>query len=153
MKATEEAFLERCIPEPNTGCWLWMGGFARSGYGILVLDGAKHRQLRAHRYSWMLFRGDLPDDLVIRHYVCANKACVNPAHLRHHFTKLTDIQVAEIRARAAAGDRRVDIAASYGITPDYVRELARRLVRVPLLEAVALYDPDAAARLASEEAP
>lgn len=64
------------------GCWLWTGGteFNSSGipYGYFFLDAKKKR--RAHRASWIIYRGEIEKSLVIRH-LCNNSLCVNPDHL------------------------------------------------------------------------
>jgi hypothetical protein len=61
------------------GCELWMGPFFDSGHGLYTFDGG---HVRVHRLRWMLARGvDIPKDICIRHLLCANKACGNPAHL------------------------------------------------------------------------
>lgn len=66
------------IPEPNTGCWLWMGSLNHAGYGWFW-DGKRNR--RAHRYSWELVHGDIPTGLYLDH-ACRVRSCVNPDHLR-----------------------------------------------------------------------
>lgn len=58
------------------GCWLWMG-VLRRGYGRFKLRG---RYYSAHRFAYELLVGPIPDGLTIDHVVCANRACVNPAH-------------------------------------------------------------------------
>ena len=63
-------------PEPNTGCWLWLGTIQR-GYGHIHFAGKKRR---AHRVSYELARGPIPDGLVLDH-LCCEKSCVNPDHL------------------------------------------------------------------------
>ena len=65
------------MPEPNSGCWLWLATRFRSGYGKLSSGGA-HRS--AHRVSYEIAVGPIPPGLVIDH-LCRNRACVNPAHL------------------------------------------------------------------------
>jgi hypothetical protein len=63
--------------EKTDSCWLWTGGQNGRGYGNFY-DG--RRMVRAHRFSFKLFRHDIPDELVIDH-LCQNKLCVNPDHL------------------------------------------------------------------------
>lgn len=66
------------LPEPNTGCWLWFGSDDGHGrYGRFSMLG---RQIKAHRASWMIFRGPLADHLCVLHE-CDIPWCVNPDHL------------------------------------------------------------------------
>lgn len=58
------------------GCWQWDVPAGR--YGDLKAHG---RRLLAHRFSYEIFVGPIPDGLQIDH-VCRNRGCVNPAHLR-----------------------------------------------------------------------
>ena len=75
MKTLRERFEEKYIPEPNSGCWLWIGGTAK-GYGV-IHDG---RQRPAHQIAWELEGLLIPDGLELDHK-CRNRCCVNPAHL------------------------------------------------------------------------
>lgn len=59
-------------------CWIWRGSISNQGYGKIVVNG---KQERAHRVSYLLFKGPIKPLLVIDHK-CRNKACVNPKHLR-----------------------------------------------------------------------
>ena len=67
--------------EPNTGCWLWLRTWNDSGYGRFhtQINGRCHREL-AHRLSWRMHRGPIPDGLCVLHK-CDTRACVNPDHL------------------------------------------------------------------------
>ncbi len=73
-----QALIElRTIPEPNSGCWLWMAACDREGYGRTKWRGASHK---AHRLSFEAFHGDDPTGLSVMH-ACDVPSCVNPAHL------------------------------------------------------------------------
>jgi HNH endonuclease len=72
-----ERLLTLSIPEPNTGCWLWTLGARHWGYGALVKNGRSHP---AHRLSYEIFVGPIPDGMTIDH-LCRVPACVNPDHL------------------------------------------------------------------------
>ena len=74
-----QRFDSKWIPEPNTGCWLWMGARTGSGYGAFV--DRNRRTLPAHRVGWEFYRGPIPEGMFIDH-VCRMKMCVNPEHLR-----------------------------------------------------------------------
>src|SRR5882762_8595727 len=62
----------------ETGCWLWTGPTNGKGYGVFYV-GTKNRH--AHRCSYEVFKGPIPDGLHILHR-CHTPLCVNPAHLR-----------------------------------------------------------------------
>lgn len=71
-----ERFDEKCVPEPNSGCLIWLG--ATDGrYGDLVV---RQRHHKAHRFAWEMANGDIPEGLYVLHK-CDNTFCVNPGHL------------------------------------------------------------------------
>lgn len=79
MKPLREAFDERWIPEPNTGCWLWTGSIDKDGYGVLS-RGAGKPQLKAHRVSVALSGRSIPPGMCACHK-CDTPCCVNPNHI------------------------------------------------------------------------
>lgn len=62
----------------ETECWPWTGGGWPSGYGSLRIS--PDAKVPAHRFSYELHVGPIPEGLVIDH-LCRNRKCVNPAHL------------------------------------------------------------------------
>lgn len=69
------------IPEatPELGpCWLWVAGKTRGGYGAFSIG---RTMARAHRVSYLLEHGHVPQHLMVDHR-CHNPACVRPSHLR-----------------------------------------------------------------------
>ena len=73
-----ERFWRRIEPEPNSGCWLWIGATNGNGYAKLSVNG---RMNEAHRVSYEMFVGKIPIGLDIDH-LCRIRSCVNPNHLR-----------------------------------------------------------------------
>lgn len=62
-------------------CWLWSGPVLPQGYGISSYrHQSSGRTILAHRLSYELHKGPIPDGLEIDH-LCQVKACTNPGHL------------------------------------------------------------------------
>ena len=61
----------------SSGCWTWMAGRDRAGYGR-ISDRGKNRL--AHRIAYKFVKGPIHKRLTIDH-LCRNRACVNPDHL------------------------------------------------------------------------
>ena len=68
---------EKCYQRSKNGCWLWAKAVNTNGYGYKWHKGKLHH---AHRVSWELNRGPIPDGLFVLHR-CDVKLCVNPEHL------------------------------------------------------------------------
>jgi hypothetical protein len=85
-KPIKDRIESRSIPEPNSGCWIWLGSIDHWGYGQIRICRADQQALglkgtqAAHRMSWVCYRGDIPDGLCVLHS-CDNTVCVNPEHL------------------------------------------------------------------------
>lgn len=69
------------VEKAASGCWLWTGYIDPRGYGRFAFTTPSGRQEQAaHRASFILHRGDIPEGLLIRH-LCDVPRCVNPDHL------------------------------------------------------------------------
>jgi hypothetical protein len=91
--------LLRRVVEDDNGCWLWQGArFANTGYGAVA--GRDRRQRLAHRSSYRLIVGPIPDGLQLDH-LCRVRSCVNPAHLEP-VTARENIRRSPIHVGAAA---------------------------------------------------
>ncbi len=137
IKPVDMSFIEsNSIPEPNSGCWLWLGPLHPDGYGV-----SSRLDQRAHRTSFIISTGrTIPKGLLIRH-TCDNPPCVNPAHLllgtyqdnmddkmrrgRHRNVprKLSETQEADVILRLRAGDLQKNVAADYGVSQQLISHI------------------------------
>jgi predicted XRE-type DNA-binding protein len=136
-------FWSKVLVTDDQHCWEWLG-CKSNGYGVMCCDGGK---MPAHRYSWRLHHGSIPDALQVLHR-CDNPGCVNPAHLslgtakcnrqdssrkgnmrRARLTKKSTKLTPEIvrQIRSDPRPQRV-IAASYGICQGHVSLVKLRRV-------------------------
>lgn len=70
--------LELCrVPDLRGFCWSWQNCLNSKGYPCVGVNGKSHL---AHRVSYELLVGPIPDGLQIDH-LCQNKRCINPEHL------------------------------------------------------------------------
>lgn len=135
-------FLEK-VTSTNGGCWLWGGHRHKRGYGSFYFRG---KDFRAHRASWILHKGEIPDGLLVCHS-CDTPACVNPGHLflgtakenaqdmvakkrcfgeAQGSAKLRNEQVIEIREKYERGAKQTHLAREYGVNHSLVSLIVRK---------------------------
>lgn len=142
-RITAEQQLARHTAVMPNGCTEWTGALNRQGYGAVYI----HRTLkRAHRVSWELANGPIPDGMCVLHK-CDNRACTDPQHL-FLGTRKDNVQDMMDKGRGATGERarhaklkvadvvairqldhsvrRTAIAQQYGISPAHVSRIRRR---------------------------
>lgn len=117
-------------------CFGWSGHSDEKGYGRIRVD--RGHTDRAHRVSWFLENGPIPDGMQVLHR-CDNPPCTRPNHLflgtnadnhndkvrkgrqwrpageLHHGAKLNEQDVRRIRSMLADGCVPAVICAEYGI--------------------------------------
>lgn len=93
-KSVEDRFWSK-VKKTET-CWLWML-CDQSEYGMFYHTGST---VRAHRFSYELMHGPIPEPLVIDH-LCRVKSCVNPKHLEAVTTKVNVLRGISFSAQNA----------------------------------------------------
>jgi hypothetical protein len=61
----------------KSGCWRWVAGLDRDGYGLFKWGG---KTRKAYRWVYEYAVAPIPSGLTIDH-LCRNRWCVNPKHL------------------------------------------------------------------------
>jgi hypothetical protein len=74
-----ERISSKIIPEPNSGCWLWLGAVDGKGYGRIKITGSR-KNYPVHRMLFELSNGSISPELVVDHK-CRVRCCCNPQHL------------------------------------------------------------------------
>lgn len=132
-------------------CWLWTGArLVAGGYGCIKIGGRAGTSYRAHRLSWELANGPIPNGLLVLHR-CDHPPCVNPDHLflgthednthdmhskdrgfvppamigdQHPLAKVSESIVMEIRRLYAEGTPAPKLGRIYGISACHAWSIA-----------------------------
>lgn len=99
-------FRRKCRLNLETGCWTWVGGKNKDGYGSFGPGGRSQTEL-AHRWSYANFVGKIPDGLYVLHH-CDSPSCVNPDHL---FIGTQKDNVADCIAKGRRAEQRTRVQA------------------------------------------
>jgi hypothetical protein len=73
----KERLSSRIAIDAATNCWNWTGAISAGKYGSIYYQG---RMQKAHRVTWLVERGPIPDGMDLDH-LCRNTRCCNPVHL------------------------------------------------------------------------
>ncbi len=101
----------------SEGCWDWKTKVSKRKY-IFMFYTKSEPGIKAHRYSYMIHKGNIPDGMYVCHS-CDNPRCTNPEHLflgtnmdnvrdmmnknrhnigsKHPRAKLNEVKVTEIK--------------------------------------------------------
>jgi len=147
-RTLEQRFLRK-ITKTKT-CWEWNGAKDPKGYGYILVKKNKKVQKNksAHRISYELYSGKIPEGMVVMHS-CDNSSCVNPKHLslgtpldnhndkmnkgrqargeKMNTAKLTESDVREIISLAKQGYSNAEICQTFKITNAHVGNIKKRL--------------------------
>ena len=135
-RSLEDRFWSHVKKGKPDDCWEWTAGKNSDGYGYIGVEG---KMVRAHRLSWEIHNGPIPEGMQILHY-CDNPGCVNPFHLflgsnadnvrdktekgrqshqygeENGYAKLTEQNIHEIRNLLTVGYPQAEIAREYEVS-------------------------------------
>ena len=139
-KSEEQRFWEKV--DTSGECWLWVAQTDDSGYGHF--RNTLTNSCLAHRYSYRLHHGALPDEADVLHE-CDTPGCVRPSHLFEgthddnmrdmavkgrmngsHGIKLTAVTVREIRRLQEQGVTYQALADGFGVALTTISHVIKR---------------------------
>lgn len=153
------------MPALPDACWLWKGHIVKkSGYGLACFQG-KHPL--AHRASYEIFVGPIPDGLHILHALhCPHRHCINPRHLyagtnaqniadkialdrtphgsSHCHARLTEsdvLQILKLYHAAGSQHNRYTLSKLFGVSDGTIRPILQRKTWKHVAPGQYPYDP------------
>lgn len=134
----------KIMPEPNTGCWIWIGAYDNTGYGRYKMGNTTEA---AHRVLFRLYKDKIQKGFLICHS-CDNRFCVNPDHLfagthqdnaddminkkRHIYgekkwcAKFKESDIINVRNLYDSGITQMEIALKYNCSQSHISEITTR---------------------------
>lgn len=138
--------------EKTDGCWIWTGkSMSKKGYAQIQIGGKGSPKILAHRLSYQIHKGEIPDGMVVMHK-CDNPSCVNPDHLEvgsqsqnikdaflrkrktakpphkfgesHYASKMKEADVLLIRE---SKERTADLALKYSVSKSAIERIKNRV--------------------------
>jgi hypothetical protein len=148
-----DRFAAKVRRAPN-GCLEWTGARSVHGYGRINRGGRGAGVELAPRAAWIIANGPIPDGLSVLHR-CDNPPCCDVSHLflgtaedncrdmmakgrgrgqvqggaHHPSARLTDQQVAEMRAAAPTIRNYAELGRRYGVSKQHARSIVIGLKR------------------------
>lgn len=136
------------VCDEGGGCWSWLGGKNRQGYGKFSVGGSTKM---AHRVSYEIYYKKIPEGMMVCHK-CDNPECTNPEHLflgnaaenmrdkiqkgrhkgaakgqQHHNSRLKESDVKEIRQTYAAGKAsQYELAQRFCVTQSQISAIVNK---------------------------
>lgn len=129
-----EKVAARFVVDATSGCWRWTGSLNDSGYGLVYNEG---RQRRAHRVTYELYRGAVPEGLWLDHQChnrdkscvggrkCPHRRCVNPDHLEPATNRENAVRGRAADSVRARNAERTHCKNGHELTPDNVHVNAK----------------------------
>lgn len=104
-------------------CWNWIPSPTPDGYGNLCVRSGKEKKfIYAHRYSYELHNGLIPEGLCVCH-TCDNRRCCNPKHFFLGTKKDNNLDAKRKGRMYVGGGWNKELSNGSKLTIDQVKEI------------------------------